>query len=304
MSGTVAPGATGAGGAAGDRRRLPGTPEPTQCWVTPAGLRLCGDAWGPEQGPQVLMIHGGGQNRHAWARSGKALGAAGWRAIALDSRGHGDSDWAPDGDYGQDAFIADLAAVVAALGDRSPVLVGASLGGLNALLAVGEGRVHARALVLVDIAPRTERAGSERVRDFLAAHAAGFESLDAVAEAIAAFRPGSPRKANPQSLARNVREGADGRYYWHWDPRFLDGREHDLATRYERLVPAARGLTIPTLLVRGGSSDVVSREAVDEFLELCPHAEYVDILDAGHMITGDSNERFGQAMGEFLARLD
>ncbi len=249
------------------------------------------------------MLHGGGQNRHAWRGTGARLGAAGYHAIAFDLRGHGDSDWSPDGCYDQDAFVADLVAVVAALDNRRPVLMGASLGGLNALIAVGEGQLDARALILVDIAPRTERAGSERVKAFLERGAAGFASLDEVAAAIADYRPGTQRSASSRGLARNVRRGDDGRYYWHWDPRFLDGREHDLATRYQRLVPAAQNLKIPALLVRGASSDVVSEEAAQEFLTLCPHAEYVNVRDAGHMITGDENDRFGQAALDFLARL-
>ncbi|MBI5617052.1 MAG: alpha/beta hydrolase [Gammaproteobacteria bacterium] len=284
-----------------ERSRLPGTPAPTRTFRNAQGMALAADAWGPVDGPQVLLLHGGGQNRHSWRGTGALLGNAGYHAVALDARGHGDSDWSPDGDYEQDAFVADLAAVVAALGERRPALMGASLGGINALIAVGEGNVEASALVLVDIAPRTEQAGSARVKAFLETNTRGFASLDEVADAVAAYRPGTKR-GSTAGLAKNVRLGADGRYYWHWDPRFLEGRDRDIATRYARLVPAARALTIPALIVRGASSDVVSEEAVQEFLALCPHAEYLNVLDAGHMITGDTNDRFGQATLAFLAR--
>ncbi len=284
------------------RERLPGTPAPGHYWHNREGMRLAGDAFGPEHGRQVILLHGGGQTRHSWRASAALLGKAGYRAIALDARGHGDSDWSASGDYEMDAFARDLVDVVAALGDKSPALIGASLGGNIALLTAGDGWLAASALVLVDIAPRTERAGSDRVKAFLERHAHGFDSLDEVADAIASYRPGAPRKDNPASLARNVRRDADGRYYWHWDPRFLDGRERDVATRYARLAPAAQRLTIPTLLVRGASSDVVSEDGVREFLELCPHAQYLNILAAGHMITGDVNDIFGRAALEFLAR--
>ncbi len=265
-------------------------------------MTLCGDAFGPEHGQQVLLLHGGGQARYSWRATGAQLGAAGYRAITLDARGHGDSDWSPDGDYEMDAFTRDLIDVVHALGDRKPAVIGASLGGNAALLSVGEGMFEASALVLVDIAPRTEKSGSERVKAFLERYAAGFANLDEVAAAISGYRPGAKSGANAASLARNVRLDADGRLYWHWDPRFIDGRERDVATRHARLAPAARKLTVPTLLIRGASSDVVSEEGVQEFLELCPHAEYVNIANADHMVTGDANDVFGRATLDFLAR--
>lgn len=284
------------------RQRLAGTPPPMHTWVTPEGLTSSADAWGAPGAPQVLLQHGGGQTRHSWRATGALLGQAGYHAIALDARGHGDSDWSPVGDYVQDAFVRDLVHVVGALGNRRPALIGASLGGLTSLVAVGEGHLQATALVLVDIAPRTEPSGTERISSFLKRHRQGFDSLEEVADVIAGFRPGAKRSGTPEGLAKNVRRGEDGRYYWHWDPRFIEVRERELPTRYNRLAAAARRVTIPTLLVRGASSDIVSEEGVREFLELCPHAEYVNILDAGHMITGDVNDVFGRAAIDFLAR--
>jgi len=285
------------------RERLPGTPEPQYTWVTPNGIRIGADTWGVPGNPQVVLLHGGGQTRHAWRGTGEQLGAAGFHAIAFDARGHGDSDWAEDGDYEQDAFIRDLVAVVTELGNRRPVLLGASLGGNTALAAVGEGAVSAAGLVLVDIVPQTERAGFDRVKAFMARHAGGFDSLEDVAAAIGGYRADERQSRNLNGLAKNVRRGEDGRLYWHWDPRFLAGRERDLALRHARLSSSAKRLTVPTLLVRGASSDVVSEDGVAEFRALCPHAEYLNILDAGHMITGDANDRFGRATLDFLARL-
>src|ERR1700674_258493 len=94
---------------------------------------------------------------------GERLAKAGFRAIAFDARGHGDSDWAPDGRYDQDCMVADLQCVIAASGDPRPVLVGASMGGNTSLVAVGEGHVDAKALVLVDVAPRVETEGVKRI---------------------------------------------------------------------------------------------------------------------------------------------
>src|ERR1700750_599699 len=144
-------------------QRLPSTPAPMQYWEGEGGVRLAGDVWGDPAGPLVLLQHGGGQTRHAWKGAGETLGAAGYYAIAFDARGHGDSDWAPDGQYGQDVMVKDLVAVIDARAGRRPVLVGASMGGGVSLVAIGEDHVDATALVLVDIAPRIEPEGAKKI---------------------------------------------------------------------------------------------------------------------------------------------
>jgi non-heme chloroperoxidase len=249
----------------------------------------------------VVLLHGGGQTRHAWKGAGETLGAAGYHAVAFDARGHGDSDWAPEGDYGQDAMVRDLEAVVAALGQRRPVLVGASMGGGTSLVAVGEDHVDATALVLVDIAPRIEPEGTRKILEFMEQRPDGFDSLDQVADAIASYQPHRPRPRQLDGLAKNVRLGPDGRYHWHWDPQIRLGRRN-LQQRQARLEACARRLTLPTLLVRGGLSDVLSEQGVRGFLELCAHAEYVNVVDAGHMVAGDRNDAFAGAVIDFLAR--
>ncbi len=281
--------------------RLPGTPEPMHCWQGASGNRIAGDAWGDPHGPLVVLQHGGGQTRHAWKRAGITLGAAGYHAVSIDARGHGDSDWVADGVYGQDAMVADLVSVIAQLGQRRPVLVGASMGGGTSLVAIGEDHVDATALVLVDIAPRIEIEGVGKIQAFMNLKPEGFDSLQQVADAIASYQPHRQPPGSLAGLAKNVRLGADGKYHWHWDPRFRDvSRELDL--RRQRLEACARRLTLPTLLVRGGLSDVLTEAGAQEFLRLCPHAEYVNVTGAAHMVAGDRNDSFGDAVIEFLAR--
>ncbi|MES2976114.1 MAG: alpha/beta hydrolase [Pseudomonadota bacterium] len=282
-------------------QRLPGTPEPMHCWTASDGVRLAGDSWGDAAGPLVLLLHGGGQTRHAWGGTGKALGAAGYHAVSLDARGHGDSDWSPVGNYSQDVMVSDVQSVLAALGRTRPVLVGASMGGGTSLVAVGEGHVDASALILVDIVPRIEGDGAARIMDFMGQKPEGFSSLEEVAEAISGYRRERARPRSLQGLAKNVRLGPDGKYRWHWDPVYLTG-VRNRTLRYERLSACARHLTLPTLLVRGGSSDVVSEEGAREFLQMCPHAELHNIEKAGHMVAGDRNDVFGEAAIAFLAR--
>ena len=249
----------------------------------------------------MLLLHGGGQTRHAWGGTGKVLGAAGYFAVAFDARGHGDSGWSPDGNYTQDVMVRDLECVLVALGGRRPILVGASMGGGTSLVAVGEDHVDASALILVDIVPRIEPEGVARIKAFMQQKADGFDSLEEVAEAISRYQPQRQRPRKVDGLAKNVRLAKNGKYRWHWDPRILE-RPHDLERRRERLSACARRLTLPTLLVRGGTSDVVSEEGVRDFLGMCPHSEYVNVSAAGHMVAGDRNDVFGRAAIAFLTR--
>lgn len=279
--------------------RLPGTPEPMHVWRGASGNRIAGDAWGDPDGPLVMLQHGGGQTRHAWKRVGQQLGAAGYRAVSIDARGHGDSDWTAA--YGQDWMVADLKAVIDQLGAKRPVLVGASMGGGTSLVAIGEEHLDATALVLVDIAPRIEPDGVRNIQAFMSRKPEGFDSLEEVAEAIASYQPHRPRPKSLAGLAKNVRLGADGKYRWHWDPRFRNA-SRELGIRQQRLEACARRLTLPTLLVRGGLSDVLTEAGAREFLQLCPHAEYVSVGGAAHMVAGDRNDTFGDAVIAFLAR--
>jgi pimeloyl-ACP methyl ester carboxylesterase len=271
------------------------------------GLTIVADVRGPADGPPVLLLHGGGQTRHAWHGTAAVLARAGWRTASMDLRGHGESSWAPDGGYAIDAFAADALAVASDLGDR-PVFVGASLGGIASLVAVGEATEPvARAVVLVDVAPRISKKGVDRITDFMLARPDGFADLDEVADAIAAYNPHRPRPTDLEGLRRNVRRRADGRWTWHWDPRFLRGHDAVDETRVigyeERLRDAARALTVPTLLVRGGRSDLLEEDGAADLQELVPHARYVRVDGAGHMVAGDRNDAFNQAIVDFLADL-
>jgi pimeloyl-ACP methyl ester carboxylesterase len=274
------------------------------------GLRLTADAFGSPDDPPAVLFHGGGQTRHAWGTTPRVLAAGGWYVLRVDMRGHGESDWPDDADYRLDAFANDVVAITHAL-PTIPVLVGASMGGLASLLAIGESPDPvARALVLVDVAPTIEQAGAERIGDFMSEHMeTGFGSLEEVADAIAAYNPHRPRPKDLSGLRKNLRLRDDGRWAWHWDPRFIGGvrgaRDETRATvlQPERLQAAARHVTIPTLLVRGKMSDLLSEAGAQELLELVPHAEYVNVAGAGHMVAGDRNDLFNDAIVGFLDRL-
>jgi pimeloyl-ACP methyl ester carboxylesterase len=268
------------------------------------GAELVADTWGDERSRPLILLHGGGQTRAAWGEAGARLAALGWRVLAPDLRGHGDSDWSADGAYDLDLFADDVRALVAATAGR-PVVVGASLGGLSSLLAAGEPpRAAVRALVLVDVAHRPEATGARRIVEFLGSRPDGFASVEEAAAAVAAYLPHRTPPDDHEGLRRNLRRRGE-RWVWHWDPRLLDRLPGsiDAPAAAERHLAAARRVDVPILLVRGGISDVVSEAIAAEFCERVPGVERVAVADAGHMVAGDRNEHFVEAIMPFLARL-
>lgn len=276
------------------------------------GLRLAADAFGPPDGPPALLLHGLGQSRQSWGAAAARLGEQGWRAYTVDQRGHGDSDRPVESAYQHGDVAHDVAALCAAL-PEPPLLIGASMGGAAALFAQGRTDTQLfRGLVLVDITPDVDMEGGKRIIAFMTANPDGYASLEDAADAIGAYRGGRGRPS-PAGLARVLREGADGRWRWHWDPRILDARKTWLddpaaAEAYAQqmragMVAGTERLTAPCLLVRGGSSDVVTVEAAHKLLVLLPHARFVDVEDATHMVAGDRNDIFTATVLEFTTPL-
>jgi pimeloyl-ACP methyl ester carboxylesterase len=263
------------------------------------GVRLAGDAWGAPDGAPVVFLHGGGQTRHAWGGTAAAIARSGAYAISLDHRGHGDSGWPADGNYDLVTLAADVRAFTEQLG-RAPVVVGASLGGLAGLMAEGELGPLLRALVLVDVAPRLEQDGVAKIINFMATGLDGFASLEDAADAIAAYLPNRKRPRDVGGLAKNLRKRDDGRWHWHWDPRFIRREKGDPTFSVERMESAAHNVRCPTLVVRGRMSDVLSEEGVAHLRRIVPHAAYVDVAGAAHMVAGDENDAFSSAVIEFL----
>ena len=264
------------------------------------GLNLVAEAWGDPANPPVILSHGGGQTRHSWGGTAQSLAAEGWYAVAYDHRGHGESEWSQESLYDTAHFALDMACLARSF-SQPPAVVGASLGGMAAMLGAGEiQRDIFSSIVLVDVTPRLNMEGVMRIFEFMHSNIeTGFASLEEAAHAIASYT-GRPRKGDLSGLRKNLRQ-RDGRYFWHWDPNFFAPREGGPA-HPEQLVAAARQIELPVLLIRGRASDVVTEEQVEEFLQLIPHAEFVDVDKARHMVAGDRNDIFTAAVQEFLSR--
>lgn len=271
-------------------------------FLTPEGLTLVGDVAGPAEAPTVVLLHGGGQTRHSWSGAMRGLVKAGYHVINYDARGHGESDWSAKGDYSLPAFASDLRAILSAIHGPA-ALVGASLGGIASFFTIGSNDLpNIKALVMVDIVLRPAKAGAEKIAKFMQANPGGFANLTEASDAVAAYNPDRPRPSSPEGLRKNLRERADGRLYWHWDPRLLVSPTPEPPRFDDLLVKVSDRVTVPTLLVRGGHSDIVDDAGVADMLRLVPQTEVHDVPGAGHMVAGDRNDAFNQAVIGFLQR--
>ncbi len=283
-------------------KRLPGTPEPMHQWKGVGGVTIVGDSWGNPDGPLVILQHGGGQTRHAWRGAGETLGAAGYHAVAIDARGHGDSSWAPDGIYGQDVMVEDLVKVIEQLA-QSPPRAGRRVDGRRlSLVAIGEDHVDATALVLVDIAPRIEEEGAQKIQAFMGQKPDGFDSprgggrrhrqLPAAPQAGPATSTAWPRTSASARTGSTTGTGIRSS-----GPAGATSRPVRPASRRAPATSPCRrcwcGAACPTCS---------ARRAPSGFLEMCPRSEYVNVTGAGHMVAGDRNDIFSNAVIEFLSR--
>lgn len=269
------------------------------------GLNLVGDVGGAPGGPTVVLLHGGGQTRHSWHNAMTRLIEQGYHVVNYDARGHGDSDWSPKGDYAIRSLAADLLCVLKTI-TGPVVLVGASMGGFTSFHAVGSSdSAIARGLVLVDIVLRPAPEGVKHIKSFMSGHLNGFATLEEAADAVAAYNPDRPRPADISGLQKNLRLRDNGRWYWHWDPRLIDRPESPEPPQPispDEVITISRGVHVPTLLIRGGRSDMVDDAGVAQMRELIPQTEVYDVAGAGHMVAGDRNDAFNEGVMSFLKR--
>ena len=267
-----------------------------------SGLNIAASSWGRDSDPLVILLHGGGQTRHAWGETGEKLSQNGFYVLALDLRGHGDSDWHPNGEYGVDNYKKDIVSILKEI-KKPAAFIGASLVGMTSLSIAGDPELREKcwALVMVDIGLYPNLEGSQEIVEFMHSGSEGFASIEEAAESVANYLPHRKRPRDNRGLEKNLRLKDDGRYYWHWDPRFLDSRPKDIPEDYkEKQKSFAKVVETPTLLIKGAMSNILTQNEVDDFLEVITHSEFVEIKDAAHMVAGDRNDIFAAAAIDFL----
>jgi len=262
------------------------------------GLTIAADLFGPASAQPVIFMHGGGQSRSAWRGAARRVAAAGFRGVSIDLRGHGDSNWAPDGNYAFDRYIADLEEAIGALGSPA-ILVGASLGGHVALVAASQRPDKIAALALADVTPWVDENMADGMREEMRSSAVGFDTVEAAAAMVDRLRGTGPHP-NPQGIRRFLREGEHGRFYWRWDPRFVEDRFVRHGGENGLFARAARALTVPTLLMHAEFSTVVSPDQVVTFRKEVPALKVEQIEGVGHMVTGDDNDVYADTLIRFF----
>ncbi len=266
--------------------------------VTLRGMRFHYLDWGDSGKQPVLFLHGGGLTAHTWDVVCLALRDS-YRCVALDQRGHGDSDWSETGDYSVQAYREDLESFVGHLGLHNPVLVGQSLGGRNAISYTGRHSADVKALVAVDIGPDFRREGAHKIRDFMAMPAE-LDSVERFVERAMAFNPMRDERLLRRSLMHNLKQLPNGKWTWKYDRRFPRGAEEDVARSTEALWQDARQINCPTLVARGAHSEVFTDTDAERFATSLPKARWVRVENAGHTIQGDNPKGFLEATQAFF----
>jgi pimeloyl-ACP methyl ester carboxylesterase len=271
-------------------------PRPADRFVELAGGRFHYRDWGDPAAPALILLHGFNQTGHSWDELATRAGAEGFRAVALDQRGHGDSDHARGGDYGREAMADDPARLADALGIDRFAAVGMSMGAVHALLCAVRHAARVRALVVVDWAPEVEASGVDAIAGVARL---GWASFD---EAVAAMRAFNPRRSEENiraRLAHSLARGEDGVWRWKVDvaglgthPRFREPPE----TMWREIVRVA----CPALVVRGEESPLLSAETAERLAATLPDGRLSTVAGAGHSVPGDNPEGFYRAVMPFL----
>jgi pimeloyl-ACP methyl ester carboxylesterase len=255
--------------------------------------------WGNEGLRPMLFLHGGALTAHTWDLCCLALRDE-FHCIALDQRGHGDTDWAPDADYSIATQREDIKGFVDELGLDRFVLVGMSMGAINALAFAIHCPQRLSHLVLVDAGPEVRRPGSRRIRDFVNGGAQP-ETLDAILERALAFNPRRDPLILRRSLMHNLRQQTDGTWSWKYDRRRFQQMDREAhASERRGLAEGLAKVTCPTLVVRGAESDVFHEEDAERLASRLPDGRCVTIPRAGHTVQGDNPKDLAAALTAFL----
>jgi esterase len=281
---------------------LPAVELPESHHLVVGRMRLHYLDWGAKGRHPILFLHGGGLNAHTWDLVCLMMRAR-YHCLAMDQRGHGDSEWEPTADYRFDAQVADVEGFIDKLKLQRPLLVGHSMGGFAAMGYAIRHAASMAGLVLVDIAPEISMQGSLRIRDFIKMDRE-MDSVEDFVERALKFNPARNRELLRRSLLHNLRQLPSGRWTWKHDPnRMPQNFENERDERKAMIMDNAQNIVCPTLVLRGSRSDVLTDESAKEFSESVPNGRWLRVENAGHTIQGDNPRALLDALDPFLAQI-
>lgn len=262
------------------------------------GLRFHFLEWGDPDAPAILLLHGGNQSAHSWDLVSLHL-AERYHVLALDQRGHGDSEWARDLDYGIDTRAVDAMQFISDRGMHAPVIIGHSMGGLVTMKMILEDDAVAAGVVLVDVGPELSPRGVGVVRDFIT-HNVEFDDLDTFLDRVTQYDRFRSRDHIARTVKYNLLRRPDEVYASKVDHRRLPSNSS---------VPPVADLEsfgsvkVPVLLVRGGESDVLEADAAERFVAALKNGRLATVDRAGHNVHSGNTPGFIDAVTPFLEGL-
>ena len=271
---------------------------PTTRTFDASELRLSYTEWGDPGLPTVVMLHGFAQTSHAWDFITLGL-ADRFHLISLDQRGHGDSQWATDGDYSLETQQQDLDEFIKSLGVRRLILVGLSMGGRNAYVFASRNPQLISNLVVVDTGPQGVRSGRSRIRNFVTMP----DELDTFEEFVERVHSYVPHRSLEQisnSLLNNIRQMENGKWTWKYDRLLRDPNYRRQAASQDQLWAYWESVKCPSLIIRGGNSDVLASETVAEMTSRNPFSESAVVPESGHLVPGDNPAGFLRVIRPWL----
>ena len=273
--------------------------EPVDRWVRANGMNFHLLEWGDPGKPGVLMLHGASQQAHSWDFISLGLSSE-YHVLVLDQRGHGDSDWAPEGDYSIEAAQGDLDGIVDALGLSDFNLMGHSMGGRNSFVWASRHPGMLRSLTIVDTGPETVPRGSDRIRRFRELPD-NLDTFEEFADRVQEYT-GRSREQVLGALKYSIRQGADGKWTWKYDKVMRQSGRTESYWTPEQLWDCVKRIDCPTLVTRGDRSDIFAAETMDRMCEDIADCTCVTIANAGHLVQGDNPVDFLAAARAHLAR--
>lgn len=270
---------------------------PEDKYVEANGMRLHYLDWGNRAKPHMLLLHGGAQSAHSWDFFALALRDH-FHIVALDQRGHGDSDWSEAGDYDTAFHVADIQAFTAAIGYHTFILMGLSMGGRNAYSFAAKYPEKVERLIVVDVGPDVEAEGRRHIREFLEGTET-FASFDWLVERVRRFNPRRPEAQIRGSLLNNLKQLEDGRWTWKHDRRRGIRRDRGGEMNEAAWADLAR-VKAPTLIVRGAESNILSLQTAVKMRDTLTDSRLVEVPQAGHLVQGDNPVAFERVVREFL----
>jgi pimeloyl-ACP methyl ester carboxylesterase len=266
------------------------------------GLRLHYVEWGEASAPAVVLLHGLRGSARTWDLIAEPL-ASDYHLLALDQRGRGGSDWAPDGDYSREAYVADIDQFVRQLGIERFILIGHSMGGANTILYTAKHSERVQAAVIEDMGPSTDppAPGGARIGRELDGTPASFTSWKAAEDFLRGLRPGTSEEAIRTAVQNSFKESADGEITWKYDLEGIRAGRRKVASQPPfDLWPSVKAIKCPALVLRGAKSDILAAETAKAMSEANPHIQWVEIAGASHFVHDDNTADYNRELQSFL----